>query len=266
MQSLKDLSSLQGRYCLITGACGHLGKTFAETLAELGASLILVDLPNSDFSFTSNISLKYDIDVIAHECDLEQPRDRDRLVSYVNDCRHELNSLINNAAFTGTSTLDGWIDNFENQKLSTWQRALEVNLTSCFDLCKGLSQKLSQSSGANIVNIGSIYGELGPDWRLYDGTNMGNPAAYAASKGGLIQLTKWMATTLAPRIRVNAISPGGIYRFQHKSFVSRYISRTPMQRMASEEDFKGAIAYLATDLSSYVTGQVLKVDGGWGVW
>ena len=95
---------------------------------------------------------------------------------------------------------------------------------------------------------------------------MANPAAYAASKGGLLQLTRWLATTLAPKIRVNAISPGGIARNQPSSFVERYEARTPLGRMATEDDFRGAIAYLASDMSTYVTGQNLRVDGGWCSW
>ena len=114
--------------------------------------------------------------------------------------------------------------------------------------------------------MGSIYGTYGPDWGLYRQTRMGNPAAYAASKGGLLQLTRWLATTLAPQIRVNSISPGGIYRKQPKAFVNRYNARTPLARLATEDDVRGAVAYLASDLSRYVTGQNLSVDGGWGVW
>jgi len=125
---------------------------------------------------------------------------------------------------------------------------------------------LRSNEGANIINIASIYGEYGPDWRLYEGTDMSNPAAYGASKGGLIQFTRWLATTIGPHVRVNAISPGGIFRNQPKKFVSRYESKTPLARMATEDDFSGAVAYLASDLSKYVTGQILSVDGGWGVW
>ena len=106
----------------------------------------------------------------------------------------------------------------------------------------------------------------GPDWNLYEGTTMGNPGAYAASKGGLIQLTKWLATTVAPKVRVNAISPGGIFRNQPEKFVAKYTAKTPMGRMGVEDDFRGAIAYLASDLSSYVTGQNIAVDGGFGAW
>lgn len=95
---------------------------------------------------------------------------------------------------------------------------------------------------------------------------MGNPAAYAASKGGLVQLTRWLSTVLAPAIRVNCISPGGVDRRQPEPFVERYLARTPLGRMAVEEDFKGAAAYLCSDLSAYVTGQNLLVDGGWTAW
>jgi NAD(P)-dependent dehydrogenase (short-subunit alcohol dehydrogenase family) len=95
---------------------------------------------------------------------------------------------------------------------------------------------------------------------------MGNPAAYSASKSGLIGLTRWLATTIAPDVRVNAISPGGIYRNQPENFVKKYSDRTPLKRMATEDDFRGVIAFLASDMSKYVTGQVIEVDGGWGVW
>ncbi len=101
---------------------------------------------------------------------------------------------------------------------------------------------------------------------LYEDTAMGNPAAYAASKGGLTQLTRWLSTVLAPDIRVNCISPGGIARGQDEKFVKRYETRTPLKRMGKEEDMKGALLYLASDLSAYVTGQNLLVDGGWTAW
>ena len=117
-----------------------------------------------------------------------------------------------------------------------------------------------------MINVGSIYGMVGPDMRLYEGTTMGNPAAYAASKGGLLQFTRWLATILAPEVRVNSITPGGVWRNQPEAFHERYKARTPLRRMAHEEDFKGAVAYLASDLSSYVTGHNLLVDGGWTVW
>ena len=173
--------------------------------------------------------------------------------------------IINNAAFVGTSELTGWATDFEDQTVETWRRVMEVNLTSVFDLCKGLSLKLKASKNGSIINMASIYGSNAPDYSLYEGTNMANPAAYAVSKGGLIQLTRWLSSTVAPDIRVNAISFGGVFRDQDKKFVKRYVTQTPMNRMATEEDVKGIIAYLSSDLSKYVTGQDFIVDGGWSV-
>lgn len=267
MSSIKELINLNGRRALVTGATGCLGKVIAHTLAELGADLVLVDRPGADFdSLSQNLIDHWGVKVEQRICDLEQQVSRNELIASLINEGQSLNILINNAAFVGTSELLGWATPFEQQTVETWRRALEVNITAVFDLCKGLAPLLKFADGANILNVASIYGIYGPDWRLYDETTMANPAAYSVSKGGLIQLTRWLATTLSPEIRVNAVSPGGIFRNQPETFVKKYEARTPLKRMASEEDFRGVIAFLASDLSSYLTGQNISVDGGWGVW
>lgn len=267
MTTINDLMSLKDRRALVTGATGGLGRAISDTLAELGADLILIDRPGSDFdSLVESLSEQWGCDIDHKECDLEQQRDRADLMDWVVKDHKDLNILINNAAFVGASNLQGWIEPFEDQSIETWRRAIEVNLTAVFDLCQGLLSALNEADGASIINIASIYGEFGPDWRLYEGTKMGNPAAYAVSKGGLIQFTRWLATTLAPNVRVNAVSPGGVFKNQPENFITRYEERTPMGRMATEDDFRGVVAYLASDMSKYVTGQNLFVDGGWGVW
>ncbi|MBS4051711.1 MAG: SDR family oxidoreductase [Methylomonas sp.] len=267
MTTIKQLADLKGRRALITGATGCLGRVMADTLAELGAELVLVDRPGSDFeTLAQRLSRQWGVSVEHRNCDLEQQTQRAELIAWLKNSGEGLNVLINNAAFVGTSELQGWGVPFEQQTVETWRRAVEVNLTAAFELCQGLSPLLKAAEGASIVNIASIYGQYGPDWSLYAGTSMSNPAAYAASKGGLIQFTRWLATTLAPHVRVNAISPGGIHRNQPEVFVERYAARTPLGRMATEDDFRGVIAFLASDLSRYITGQNLSVDGGWGVW
>ena len=267
MSTLNELSDLSGRRALVTGATGELGRVFADTLAELGAHLILVDLPGSDFqTLNEGLIKRWGASVENHICDLEDQIQRTDLINELMSSGLSLNILINNAAFVGTSDLLGWGVTFQDQSIDTWRRALEVNLTAVFDLSKGLSPLLKSSKNGSIVNIASIYGMYGPDWSLYEGTSMSNPAAYAASKGGLIQLTRWLATTVSPEVRVNAISPGGIFRNQPGEFLKRYEAKTPLGRMANEEDFRGAIAYFTSDLSRYVTGVNLAIDGGWGIW
>lgn len=258
--------NLAGRRALITGATGGIGRVTAQTLAELGADLVLVDRPGSDYrTVADEIGRTRRVGVETIDCDLESSGDRERLCERISGAG-KLNILVNNAAFVGTSALSGWATGFEQQSVETWRRALEVNLTAVFDLAKRLAPALRKAEGASIINLASLYGLYGPDYRLYAGTEMGNPAAYAASKGGLIQFTRWLATTLAPSVRVNAISPGGVYRNQPAAFVERYGARTPLGRMATEDDVRGVIGYLASDLSAYVTGQNIAVDGGWGVW
>lgn len=267
MSRLNELSNLSGRTALVTGSSGGLGHIFSETLAELGCNLILVDLPGLDNKEKiSDLKKKWGIKIEYISCNLEYQEQRLKLISKILDSGIALNVLVNNASLVGSSKLEGWSVKFENQSVEAWQKAMEVNLTSVFEISQGLLPLLRKSQGANIVNISSIYGLYGPDWRLYENTNMANPAAYSVTKSGLIGLTRWLATTIAPDVRVNAIAPGGIFRNQPDEFVKKYSSKTPLERMATEDDFRGIIQFLASDLSSYVTGQVISVDGGFGVW
>lgn len=265
MRDLKTLMDMTGRRALVTGGAGHLGRTMADSLAELGAEVVLVDVAGAGASAVADeIARRRRVTVTALDCDLEDADARASLVDRV--ASDNLSVLVNNAAFVGTSGLTGWAEPFAGQTVDTWRRALEVNLTAVFHLSQLFAPALKNGPSGSVINIASIYGQWGPDYALYDGTAMGNPAAYGASKGGLIQFTRWLSTTLAPEVRANVISPGGVARGQPDSFINRYTERTPLKRMASEEDFRGALAFLASDLSAYVTGQVLAVDGGWGVW
>lgn len=266
-RSLAQLMFMGSRVSLITGGAGHLGQAMATALAELGSDLVLLDRDADTLAeAASRIIAHHAVRVETRCCDLENEDEISAVAPWIEQKLGRLDVLINNAAFVGSSDLQGWATPFEQQSLSTWRRALEVNLTAAFALTQGCKRLLEASGHGSVVNVGSIYGVHGPDLSLYDGTAMHNPAAYAASKGGLLQLTRWLATVLAPAIRVNALSPGGVSRNQPQPFVARYEARTPLGRMGREEDFKGAIAFLATDLSSWVTGQNIMVDGGWGVW
>lgn len=267
MKKISDLMNLKGRSALITGATGCIGQEISLTIAELGGDLLLVDRPGSDFSFIQKKILdNWNVNIDCLDCDLENENSRNSLIDGVINNNKNIDILINNAAFVGDSNLDGWVDDFCKQSLKTWNRALEVNLTAAFHLSQAFTPLLKNNNKGSIINISSIYGVVAPDLSVYEGTDMGNPAAYSVSKGGLVQLTRWLSTTIAPEVRVNCISPGGVWRNQPSVFVERYESKTPLGRMATEEDFKGIIAYLASDLSAYVTGQNIIVDGGWTTW
>ncbi len=255
--------NLKGRKALITGSLGGIGSEIAITLAELGADLVLTDKADSDPEELLNmIQSKSDVSFEFIGCDLEDQDNRSEFIKEVIENSGNLNILINNAAFIGESDLDGWNTDLENQSLDTWRRAIEVNLTAIFHFCKMLSPLIKRSGNGSIINIASIYGTNAPDYSLYEGLDMNNPAAYSVSKGGLIQLTRWLASTLAPDIRVNSISPGGILRNQPPDFVHRYTNKTPLGRMAKNTDLKGVTAFLASDASAYITGQNIIADGG----
>jgi NAD(P)-dependent dehydrogenase (short-subunit alcohol dehydrogenase family) len=266
MRTVQGLQDLRGRTALVTGGAGHLGRAAADALAELGAGIVVLDLdPAACRAEAERIRAAHGVDADGLAVDLaDEAGLRAALRDLVgrSDGPHV---VVNAAAMVGTTAAGGWAVPFAEQRTDAWRQALEVNLTACFVVVQELAPALTANRGS-VVNVSSIYGMVGPDLRLYEGTGLGNPAAYAASKGGLVQLTRWMATVLAPGVRVNALTCGGIERGQAAPFQERYRARTPLGRMAVEEDFKGAIAYLASDLSAYVTGQNLVVDGGWTSW
>lgn len=265
MRKVAELLDLTGRVALVTGGAGHIGLAICEALAENGCALAVLDRDAAASSW-QQVASRFDVRTRYFEVDLEDELATRLAVADVVQDFGRLDILVNNAAFVASNDLTGWATAFAKQDVHTWRRALEVNLTAALVLCQAAAPALAVSGHGSIVNLASIYGVLGPDWRLYDGTSMGNPAAYATSKGGLIQLSRWLATTLAPNVRVNSISPGGVARGQPQEFVARYEARTPLGRMATEEDLKGIVALLASDAAAYITGQDILVDGGWSAW
>lgn len=267
MRPVKELMDLTGRKALVTGGAGHIGTAISEALVELGAKVAIMDNEESACVESADVLSRLRPGAaISLPCDIaDEALLRSTLQRGVASLEG-LDIIIHCAAFVGTTKMPGWAVPFEEQTVQAWDAALRVNLTSAFTMVQETRRALAASGHGSIIFFASIYGVSGPDMRLYEGTDMANPAGYAASKGGLIQLTRYFATLLAPRIRVNAISPGGVWRNQPEVFHQRYISRTPLGRMATEEDLKGAVVYLASDLSAYVTGHNLIVDGGWTVW
>jgi NAD(P)-dependent dehydrogenase (short-subunit alcohol dehydrogenase family) len=250
--SLRELGNLTGRGALVAGGAGHVGRAVVEALVEAGAHVVVCDLDGSA------------PDTIV--CDLADETSARGAVRDAVGRLGRLDVLVHCAALVGTSELDGWAVPFDEQSTAAWDTALRINLTSPFVLVQEAREALAASGRGSVILFGSTYGLVAPDFALYEGTTMGNPAAYGASKAGVVQLARYLATALAPEVRVNAVSLGGIERGQPDAFLERYRARTPLRRLATEEDVKGAVAFLASDLSAYVTGQNLVVDGGWTAW
>lgn len=254
MKKITELFNLTGRKALVTGGAGHVGQIVCATLQELGARVASLDLKK-----TSGPAVSY-------LCDLREEKQTRQMVRQVLADWKGLDILIHAAAYVGTTSVAGWAAPFEDQTVSAWEEGFKVNLTAAFILAQETRKSLENSDHGSIIFFNSIYGSVGHDAKLYEGTDMRFPIGYAASKGGLLQLTRQLAVSFAPKIRVNAISPGGILRGQPEIFQKRYCERTPLRRMATEEDLRGAVAFLASDASAYVTGENLQIDGGFTIW
>jgi len=265
--TLAERHSLAGRVAVVTGGAGLLGSVLAGALAEQGASVVVVDRDEADCHRA--VAGLADLRGAEHRAlgiDLTEPEAADAVVGIAESAYGQLDVLVNNAAFTGSSGVPGYAAPFEEQTAEAFLAAVRLNLLAPFLLTQRATSLLRASGHGSVVNISSIYGLVGPNMNLYTGTSMGNPAAYAATKGGLIQLTRYLATVLAPDIRVNAVAPGGIARGQDPQFTQRYEALTPLRRMATEDDVRGAVCWLVSDAASYVTGQVVAIDGGWSAW
>ncbi len=266
MKTLQSLGDMKGRTVLVTGGAGHLGFAMAESLAEAGAQVILLDLDKEQVEgAAAELTEKSSIEHTGLATNLADKESIATIPQFIEGRFGCLDVLINSAALVGNSGLKGWATPFEKQDVYTWEKALEVNLTGAFYLIQRCQALMKKSKVASIINISSIYGISGQKMSMYEGMDYLTPAAYAASKGGLVQLTRYLATVLAPQIRVNCISPGGIERGQDEAFVERYKKLTPLARMGCEEDLKGVTHFLASDLSAYITGQNIVVDGGWSL-
>lgn len=267
MKSLAELMDLRGRKALITGGAGHIGGVAAEGLDELGATVSILDLDQiACQERVESLTRHGRKQGVALSCDLLDEQATRGALRKASAAMSGLDILVHCAAYVGTTRAPGWAVPFEQQTVGAWDAAMRVNLTAAFVMVQEARETLCASGHGSVILFGSTYGLVGPDKHLYEGTTMSNSAGYAASKGGVLQLTRYLATLLAPRVRVNSITPGGVWRNQPEVFHQRYVARTPLGRMATEQDLKGAVAYLASDLSEYVTGHNLVVDGGWTIW
>lgn len=271
--SYRGLFDLSGKVAVVTGGAGILGRHFCAGLAESGAKVAVVDLQEDKaIELAQVLHAQYKVDVIGIGCDVSDPASVKDMVSNVINAFGEINILHNNAA-AKSDDLDAFFAPFEEYSLDQWRMIMSVNLEGMFLVAQAVGkQMVSQGKGGSIVQTASIYGVMAPDHRIYEGSfylgrQINTPAVYTASKAAVIGLTKYLATYWADRgIRVNTLSPGGTESGQNDEFKRRYSARVPMNRMANAYEMVGALLYLASDASCYVTGQNIIVDGGLNAW
>lgn len=253
------------RVAAITGGAGHIGRAIAHKLADRGVLIAVLDKSvATGQALMSELQARHPAGHRFIEADLMQPESFASIRMQIGASFGRLDYLVNNAAFYDDAP--GWGVPFAQEGYEAWLKVLRVNLLAPFFLVQTLHPLLAQSDDAAIVNIGTMYSAVGPDWSLYEGTDMTNPAAYSASKGGLLATTRWLATALAPKVRVNMVSPGGIERNQSPRFRARYNQRTPLGRMGTENDIAGMVSLLLSPEGAYITGQHMLIDGGWTAW
>lgn len=271
--SYKALFNLNGRTALVTGAGGILGRHFCSGLADAGANVALIDVRGDAIEkLAAEITAEYGVKAKGFVCDVSKPVSVNQMVASVVATFGQIDILHNNAA-AKSDDLNAFFAPFEDYAFEQWRQIMAVNLDGMFLVAQAVGkQMLIQGRGGSIIQTSSIYGLMGPDQRIYEGSfylgrKINTPAVYSASKAGVIGLTKYLATYWADKgIRVNAIAPGGAESGQNDEFIRRYAARIPLARMAKAQEIVGALLYLASDASSYVTGQTIAVDGGLGAW
>ncbi len=271
-----DLFQLDHRVAVVTGGAGMLGTEYCHTLAESGAHVIVSDLRGGDAKkLADEINDAGLPQAIGVETDVTDKTSVEWLVERTLRKFGRLDILINNAALDpkfDRQHANEHINAFEDYPLSLWQQGVDVDLTGMFLCAQTVGRAMREQGRGAIVNICSTYGLVGPDQRLYEkaepeASQTYKPVVYSVTKSAVLGLTRYLATYWAGRnIRVNALTPGGVFNDHDPEFVERYSYRTPLGRMAAKSEYCGAVLFLASDASSYMTGANLIVDGGWTAW
>jgi len=266
-----EIFSLKNKTAIVTGACGLIGKEHCNALSEAGANVIVADI---DIDKCSKFAKSLSNESIGIEVDVTNPDSIKELKNIVLEEFGHIDILVNNAAINDmfeNPKAAAEQSKFENYPLELWQKSVDVNLTGVFLCSQILGTEMAKQNSGSIINIASTYGISAPDQSLYikqDGTqSFFKPPAYSATKGAVIMFTKYLAAYWGKNsVRVNALTPGGVENNQDEYFIEKYSARTPLGRMAKPTDYKGALIFLASDASNYMTGTNLVVDGGWTAW
>ena len=265
---------LNGRVAILTGGAGLLGRSHAQTLASAGANVVLADIDGEGaVRIAEDIRSTVGADCLPVTTDVSDPESVRVMVKATQERYGRIDILVNNAA------LDPKFDpehagahgqRFEDFPFEAWKQALAVNVTGMFLCAQAVAPAMTSAGRGVIVNIASTYGMVGPDQRLYQREGQPpqyKPVSYSVSKAAALGLTRYLATYFAGSgIRVNSLTPGGVFADHDEEFVKRYSAKTVLGRMATREEISSALLFLVSDASSYMTGANLVVDGGWTAW
>jgi len=274
---IQEKFDLNGRVAVITGGVGLLGTEFCRTLAEAGAAVAVVDLNAEKCVLVADELTKAGYKALGVATDITNPDSVNAMVARVVEVFGRLDILVNSAAldpkFDPDAVSKGIAPGkFEEYPLEQWNAALNVNLTGTFLITQAcVKQMIAQGKKGSIINICSTYGLNGPDQRIYrkpDGSQPAfKPVYYTVTKAGVVGFTKYLAAYyMETEIRVNMLTPGGVFNNHDETFVKNYSAKTILGRMAHKDEMNGALLFLASDASSYMTGNNVVVDGGWTAW
>jgi len=254
----RNLFSCKDKVALVTGGLGLIGKEIVRGLNDFGASVCVADINEQQMKGLKNLAT-----VNFQPLDITSEDSIRQTLEAVIKQFKKIDILVN-CAYPRTGD---WGARCKDVTFDSWKMNVNSHLGGYFLCCQKVAEQMKLQGGGSIINFASIYGVVAPDFSIYEGSTMTMPIAYSAIKGGVIAFSKYMASYYAKNnIRVNCISPGGVFDKQIDSFVEKYVAKTPLGRMGTPEDMVGAVLYLASDASSYVTGHNLIVDGGWSAW
>lgn len=262
-----NLFDLSGRVAIVTGGGGLLATEHAIALHAHGARVVLADFNEEKCKQAVDALVKDRVDATAKFCDVTKKESWETLLNEVVSEFGKVDILINNAGFTNQSKSANFDASFENFPLEDWNAIMNVNLTGAFLGCQVVGKHMLQNQKGSIINIASLYGVVSPNHKIYPGTGISQPVAYSVSKHGVVALTKYLATLWAEKgVRVNSLTPGGIFNGHQGLFLERFEQLNPIGRMSDKTELRGGIVFLASDASSHVVGHNLIIDGGWTAW
>jgi len=270
VNTMHELFDLKNKTIVLTGSAGRLGTRFAHVLSDAGANVVLVDINGStNKKLERELTSHYKTKPTAFCVDISKQSDMKQLTKKIISKYEKIDVLINNAHFI-PRTHPKRDASFEEYPLDLWDKTITINLRGLFLCCQEIGKVMLAQKKGVIVNVSSIYGIVGADQRIYGKSRLNSPAFYAATKGAMVNLTRYLAAYWQGKnIRVNTLTLGGVFDedlHQDKNFVKNYSKKTILGRMANKEDYDGPLLFLASNASSYVTGANLIVDGGWTAW